>query len=197
MSSIFFIVLLISLIFTLLLEIIKRRFKLRALYTRKIAHFFFFIVILITHSLINTKECLLILSIFLIIFIISYILYLLSSIHIKEYITYGELIYIICFMVLFIFWGDNYYIFTSSAFVLGLLDPISSFIKKESKKEVRYNLIYLIMCFAILSLIAFYFKEFNIIKIVIASIVAAVVDRFSEHGLDNITTPIVVALLLS
>lgn len=197
MSSIFFIVLLISFLFTALLEIIKRCFKLRALYTRRIAHLFFFVVILITHSLTNTEECLLILSIFLIIFIISYIRYLLSSIHIKEYVTYGELVYIVCFMLLFIFWGDNYYVFTSSAFILGLLDPISSLIKKGSKKEIRYNLIYLILCFAILSFVSFYFKEFNLVKIVIASIVAAVADCFSEHGLDNITTPIAVALLLS
>jgi hypothetical protein len=133
----------------------------------------------------------------LLVFIVSYIRYLLSSIHIKEYVTYGELFYIVCFILLFVFWGNNYYIFTSSAFVLGFLDPISSLIKKENKKEIRYNLIYLILCFVILFLIAFYFKEFNFTKIIVASIAAMVADRFSEHGLDNITTPIIVALLLS
>jgi len=179
------------------LETIKRIFQIKSIYTRRIAHLFFFLVILISYFIIKNQESLLILSIFLAIFCISYKFKLLSSIHIKEYLTYGEIIYILFFILLFIFWENNPYVFISSSFVLGFIDPISAVIKKTNKKELKYNLLYSVLCFLILSLIAFNFKEFYFTKILIASLLASITDRYSNHGLDNITTPMVVALFLS
>lgn len=197
MTLLFYIILFISFIFTLSLEKIKRSLHLKPIHTRRIAHVFFFLIILVSYFTIKNQEALLILSIFLIIFCISYKFNLLSSIHIRDYLTYGEIIYILCFILLFIFWEGSPYVFVSSSFVLGFLDPISALIKKNDKKELKYNILYLILCFLILSLIAFYFKEFNFSKILIASFLAATIDRYSNYGLDNITTPIVIALFLS
>ncbi|MDD2909429.1 MAG: hypothetical protein PHU74_00705 [Candidatus Pacebacteria bacterium] len=197
MNLLFFIILFISFIFIFLLEIIKRYFNIKSIYTRRAAHIFFFIIILISYFTISIQEALIILSIFFIIFCLSYRFYILSSIHIKEFLTYGEIIYIISFILLFIFWGNNPYVFVSASFILGFLDPISAFFNKSNKRCFKYNLKYLALCFLILSLIAFYYKEFVFLKILMIALTSAIIDRYSDYGLDNITTPMAVALFLS
>lgn len=190
-------VLIVSSLFLLALEWAKRRFGFNTDYTRKTAHIFYFFVIIYSYFHLTVHEAMTVLLIFLAVFTVSFIYNLLSSIHIKIYRTWGEIIYIITFLLLFAFFGENNLVFMSGAFVLGILDPLSAFYKKTSKKNLAYNTLYFIACLALLLSIALFYGRCETNYIFLAALAAALADRYSEFGLDNITVPLAVVLILA
>lgn len=189
--------------FYLILELIKRKTNISINITRKIAHIGSAIFSIFFYFFLSKVEFVLITSIFSIIFFISYKAKFLKSIHINDYRTLGEIFYPVSLVILGILFFNNKFIMITSIAIMGFADAISGLYNvKFNKNTLKGSLIFFLITFTIIS--TTYLIYFNdpigtiiLLKFLLISIIISSVEHYSNYGLDNLSVPILSAIILN
>lgn len=190
-------VLIVSSLFLLALEWAKRRFGFNTDYTRKTAHIFYFFVIIYSYFHLTVHEAMTVLLIFwqysqFPLFIISCRRFISKSIGLG-----GKLYILLLFFCCLLFLAKTI-CFYERCVCFGNFRSVKRFLQKKLlKKNLAYNTLYFITCLALLLSIALFYGRCETNYIFLAALAAALADRYSEFGLDNITVPLAVVLILA
>ena len=181
------------LIFLILLELAKRRFKINSEYSRKFAHIIGGMFVIFSSGYINKNGYLILTIIFLIIFIISRRNKLLTSFSDVSRKTFGEITYLMGLFILgYVFFDQKIY-FVPSLLILIFPDSVAGLVGYQinrSKKTLVGSVIYFSIAIVILS---FFFPIFLSLGMALA---LTIIEFVSPYGFDNLTIPVFFILLI-
>ncbi len=183
----------------IVLEVLRRRALLRQVVTRKLAHLGSALLILTFYPLLTKVVFLVVTFIFFGLFIFSYRHKILSSVHTSRYTTYGELFFPVGVISTALFFYQAPFIFTTSILVLGIADALAGYYDSFfERKTLSGRLIFLIATVVLLSLqTAHYQIPLSYTTIVLVSTLVTLSEYLSPKGLDNLTIPLSLSVLLS
>lgn len=177
--------------FYFLLELIKRKFKIRTLYTRKIAHVLSGIAVVIFSLYLTKIEYLIITAIFILLFAIVYKNKLLNSINMDN--TIGEVLYPISMFILGAFLYGQIALFISGVLILALADTASAIFGRKYSDSP--NLFHGAIAFFVATYILLFPVEIFLIRIAM-SVILSYTEYISDGGWDNLTVPVVYTILV-
>lgn len=186
-------ILIFFLAFFTVLEFVKRKFKTNSEYTRKFAHVFGGLAVIVFSGYINRFEYLLLTIFFLLFFIVSHKKKLLYSFSAITRESYGEITYLLGLTILGIIFFDQKNIFIPSLLILIFPDAIAGLIGYQIRKERKTlagSFIYFVVALVIL------INFFPLSSSLIMSIILSFTEFISPLGLDNLTVPLVFSLLM-
>ncbi len=199
-------ILLIILFLTLYLSLewLKRYFHLNNVLTRKIAHSTSAILAVILSVFIPQNIFLTTTSLLFIFFILSYRHNWLTSIHLPQPKTYGEILFPITIILLTLFFYNNHFILWSALLTLGISDTLTGLYNFYKKQFSSYqgSLLFFISTFLILLCLIIFLpispqiNSLLILKIASISFITTITERYSPLGFDNLTAPLLLAVLL-
>ena len=185
-----------------ILEILKRKLIINKIITRKIAHSSSVLLALSLSFIVEKNIFMLITFFFLLFFIFSKYKNILTSIHIKTPRTYGEIFLPIALILLATFFYDNNFIFFSSLLVLGISDTLTGLYNFKISKFISTLGSFLFFISSLFIIASTYLLTIEplttllSLKLLIISIIITFIERRSTLGLDNLTVPLSLAILL-
>lgn len=180
------------LFFYLSLEIFKRKWKVHAEYTRKIAHFGSGIAAIFFSSYLNVKEFIFVTLIFLGVFLVARFKKLFKAINISHRQTYGEVVYPLGLIVLATSLYHIKKLFVIGVLILAVPDTLAGWIgfKLNKKgKSVIGSLVYFLTASIILAL------NLGLKTSILLAFILTLVEFISPLGLDNLSIPLAYHLL--
>ena len=105
--------------------------------------------------------------------------------------TIGEELLPLGFVTSYLIAGGHQNIYLPAFLIVGCADPVTGIIMER----YRNHFVGILVFFFIAIFILFFFK-FPLVYIFIVATIAALVERISGYGTDNLTVPTVIALLL-
>ncbi len=186
------------------LELLKRHFHLNIILTRKIAHFVSAILAVILSIFLPQGIFLVITIILLLFFVFSYHYSWLTSIHISKPKTYGEILFPITVILLALFFYNNHFILWSALLTLGISDTLAGLYNFSKKQFISWqgSLVFFLSTFLILVFLILFLSppqsinSILLIKIIFISTIVTLAEHHSSLGFDNLTVPIILAILL-
>ena len=185
-----------------ILEILKRKLIINKIITRKIAHSSSVLLALALSFIVEKNIFMLITFFFLLFFIFSKYKNILTSIHIKTPKTYGEIFLPIALILLATFFYDNNFIFFSSLLVLGISDTITGLYNFKISKFISTLGSFLFFISSLFIIASTYLLTIEplttllSLKLLMISMIITFIERRSTLGLDNLTVPLSLAILL-
>lgn len=196
-------------------EFLYHKLKVKAELTRKVAHFGTGIITLLFPVMLNNHWLVLLLCAgFDVILIMSVKHNLLNSINSIERISYGSILYPIavygCYLV-YEYFGKNLLFFYLPVLTLAICDPVAALFGKrwpygnfhigDDRKTVTGSFTFFISSIAA-SIILFYFLSNkslndNLPIILLIAVAGTITEAISIRGIDNITIPASVILVLT
>lgn len=178
--------------FFFILEIFKRKVKIHAEYTRKIAHLCTGLAAILFSYWLKANEFILVTSIFFVFFLVARSKKFLKAINIHHRITYGEVTYPLGLIVLSLNLYQLKKIFITGVLILAVPDAIAGiagFKLQKKRKSLIGSLIYFLVALVILCL------NPNLKNSVLLAFILTLVEFISPWGLDNFTVPLIYSLL--
>ena len=181
-------------VFFFVLEYVKRRFQINSEYTRKFAHIFGGLGVLISSFYLNQLEYLSLTLFFLFVFLISFkkkLLKLFTEISRK---SYGEITYLMGLILLGLFMYNTKNLFYCGLLLLIFPDSVAGLIGyqiNKQKKTLVGSFIYFLL--ALFILLQFFPSAYSIPFAVLLSLT----EYFSPYGLDNFSIPLVYILVVN
>lgn len=194
-------------------EFLYKRLKIKAAFTRNIVHFGTgMLTLLFPLMLTNYWSVFFLCASFAIILIISLKLNFLKSINAINRISYGSVLYPIavygCYLVYY-FSGKDLILFYLPILILAISDPIAALTGKRwpmgrfyigRNEKTLMGFISFFISSIIVTIIAFSFLSpenlKNISLIILIAAAGSIVEAISVRGIDNITIPATVILIL-
>lgn len=202
-------------------ELLYRKYKVRAEYTRKMVHVGTGLLTLLFPILLSNHWSVLFLcGSFLIILLLSLKYNFLQGINAIDRFSYGSLAYPVIVFICYLVWEkiekphaiDNtpYSFFYLPILIMALADPMAALVGKAypygmfkwggEKKTVAGSLAFFSVAFIISVIFFFRSSGFPLLTSVFFAIILAVLSAatevLSKNGLDNLTIPIVVLIVL-
>lgn len=189
-------------------EIIYKVFKINAEYTRKSVHILSGLVTMFLPLVFTTIFPVLILSVeFVLLLIISIKFDFFKCINNVERKTWGSFLFPVSVLVTFYFsikYNDKAF-FYLPMLIMSLSDPLAAisgkiFTKKSDKKTLTGSLFFAVSSFLISIILNNVFYDFQIFKLILLSLIISIsttfVERISNKGIDNLSIPITVIVIL-
>lgn len=174
------------------LEVLSRKFSLPPELLRRISHVSGALFTIFFSFYLPANLLLTMLGTFTIIMFISRLLKVFNHIHAVTRPTIGEELLPLGFIAAYLISSGNSTIFVSSILIVGLADPITGIVMQKYK-----NHLFGILVFAFVStLLLLLFSQIPIWIAIMIAIAVSLVERISSYGIDNLSIPITVALLL-
>lgn len=175
-----------------ILEVLSRRFSLPAEYIRRVSHIFAAIFVAFFSLHLSALFLLTILIIFILIMRLSRSLKIFNHIHSVSRRTVGEELLPLGFIAAYLILDGETAKFIPTVLVVGLADPITGVVVQKYKNNAFGILTFLIVTTTIL----FLSSQLSPLAIILISLLAAITERFSPYGSDNLSIPVLTALLL-
>jgi phytol kinase len=175
-------------------EYVYRSFASQRFVTRKLTHIVSILFTIWMSFLLPSNLFLLLLLAYFIVICVSFNFKIFSFIHRVDRKTYGEIVLPLGLLAAFLIAAGDQRIFVASALVLGFSDAAANlvgYIRKSHGKTVYGSLAFFVTAEIILMLIYGFFPQIAGI-----ALVAAVCEYVSTYGLDNVTIPLSVSILL-
>lgn len=190
-------------LFYISLEIVQRRWHLRAESTRKFAHVVSGLVAAAALYWVPYQEYLIVLTFFTVVFCVARWRHALRSINLENRVTFGEVLFpVALLMVVAMFYSDKF-IATSSLLVMALADPAAALAGDAAglqRKTWAGSLAFFCVAWFVLMVVAATYGW--AISWSLAAAMAAVAaagaaaEYISPYGLDNLTVPLLTAAML-
>lgn len=174
------------------LEVLSRRFSLPAEYIRRISHVFAAIFVAFFSLYLSAPFLLIILSVFILIMLLSRSLKIFNHIHSVARQTIGEELLPLGFIAAYLISNGETAKFIPTVLIVGLADPITGVVVQKYKNNTFGILAFLIVTITIL----FLSSQLSPLNIILVSLLVAITERFSPYGSDNLSIPVLTALLL-
>lgn len=174
------------------LEVLSRRFSLPAEYIRRISHIFAAIFVAFFSLYLSAPFLLFILSIFVLIMSLSRFLKIFNHIHSVARTTIGEELLPLGFIAAYLISNGETAKFIPAVLVVGLADPATGIILQRYKNNILGILAFMVVTIPILLL----FSQISPMSIIFISLFIAIIERLSPYGTDNLSIPVLTALLL-
>ena len=174
------------------LEVLSRRFSLPAEYIRRISHISAAIFVAFFSLYLSAPFLLTILSIFILVMLLSRLLKIFNHIHSVARPTIGEELLPLGFIVAYLILNGETTKFIPVVLVVGLADPITGIVVQKYKNNVFGILTFMIVTIAILLVSS----RISPLSIILVSLFVAITERLSPYGSDNLSIPVLTALLL-
>lgn len=193
--SIFFLIIFVS------TELMHRKMNIRAEITRKIAHVLSAITLAILPIFMSILDISIIALIFIIVLIVSFRLKVFRSIHSVKRKTYGEILFPVGVLAVFIF-SRNVMVFEVAMLILGFSDTAAELIgKKFGKAKYLNNHSTIIGSIAFFSVTIIILSIFNGIGLsfadkIIIGVILTIVEAISNYGIDNLLIPLFFSALI-
>ena len=177
-----------------LIEYITRKNNYSREITRRLAHVLSGLFAIITGFILEPRVFTTFVVIFLVIITLSYRGKFFSSIHNVKRKTYGEILLPMGILLAFIVSDGATPLYLASVLILALSDPLAGIIGSMMQRKSKYgSLTFFISALIILAIV---FDGNQILVLISIAIVITGVERISSLGTDNLTIPLVSALLL-
>lgn len=187
-------------LFFIVFEWLVFRFKLSGAIIRKVAHFFGGIVMSGLLFFLSAQVFVLSNLIFALIFTMLSLKKVITSIHVSNYKTWGEIFYPISLAILGYFAFDEKLIMLSAIATLCFADSLAGLYDiKNKKRTIAGAMIFFVTSFVALMICSVFFVPFSVMiftKLAIISFMVAIVEFFSYYGSDNLTVPLATAVLM-
>jgi dolichol kinase len=193
--SIFFLIIFVS------TELMHRKMNIRAEITRKIAHVLSAMTLAILPIFMSILDISIIALIFIIVLIVSFRLKVFRSIHSVKRKTYGEILFPVGVLAVFIF-SRNVMVFEVAMLILGFSDTAAELIgKKFGKAKYLNNHTTIIGSIAFFSVTILILSIFNGIGLsladkIIIGVILTNVEAISNYGIDNLLIPLFFSALI-
>lgn len=174
-------------LFYVVLEVFQRKTHIDSQITRKFAHIFSGLGVIVGSNYLTRIEFVCLASFFLVLFIISRIFTLQKSILVQQKKGYGEIYFPIILVLLGFFFYNNRSLFIQTLLILSIPDTLSwlpGYIAQSTRKTMAGSWAYFFS--ALIVLLFFHSLFFSFI----AAALLAVVEYYSPSGSDNLTTPV-------
>lgn len=184
-------------------EILKRRFSVPTVFTRRLVHIGTAVVAGIAPIFVTQKEIIVVSIIFAIVLLLGRRYHIFSAIHSVERNTFGEIFLPLGVALTALFFlPHNLPAFQFGIFIMGISDGLAGLIGERfgkhyfkifnSKKSIEGTSIFFLTS---LILTFLFIPNFNYEILIIPSILT-LTEFFLEYGLDNLVLPIVAAFLI-
>lgn len=175
-----------------ILEVLSRRFSLPAEHIRRISHVLAAIFVAFFSLYLSAPFLLSVLGIFILVMLLSRFLKIFNHIHSVSRRTIGEELLPLGFIVAYLISNGETAKFIPAVLVVGLADPITGVAVQRYKNNAFGILIFLTVTIPIL----FLASQLPPLAIILVSLLVAITERFSPYGSDNLSIPVLTALLL-
>lgn len=188
--------------FYVFLEMYKRMTNVPTHITRKIAHVGSAILSIIFYFFLTKNAFISVTTIFTIVFLISFKIRSLTSVHLTEYKSIGEILYPLSLIILAIFFFHDQFIMITSIAIMGFSDAASGLYNYKYKKNTLLgSMIFFTITVTIIAqmhLIYFNYLSISILcMIILISSLISLTEYHAHHGTDNLFVPLCTAILLS
>jgi hypothetical protein len=173
------------------LELLHRRKKYSPETLRRIAHIASSIIASVFSIFLSPPFFLTAIIFFFLLIITSRRKKIFNHIHNVSRPTVGEELLPIGFLISYLIASGNSTLFIPAFLILGIADPLAGIVIKKNKNNLLATIVFFIISIIILS-----FFPFSFLSILFVSLIAALVERLSGYGTDNLTVPVTVVLLL-
>ena len=177
------------------LEVTKRKFRLSAEITRRIAHIFTGLCAILNFSLLPGNWFLSLVVISLVGTLISHRFGIFTAVHAVRRKTYGEVFLPIGTICAYLIASGDAEIFIPSILILTFADSFAGLVSdylKQQRKLKRGSLVF----FAVALTVLLATTNLNLGFALLVSVVLTLVERYSPLGSDNFTIPVAAAALL-
>lgn len=180
-------------IFLVILETLSRRYMLSSEWVRRISHIFASFFTIYFSFQLESLFLLTTLAIFSVVMLTSRVLKIFNHIHAVSRTTIGEELLPIGFIAAYLISRGQVGIFIPSILVIGLADPITGIVMQKWGKHSLGILTFVVVTIPIILFLA----HASLMTAFIIALCVAIVERISPYGTDNLSIPVVTALLLS
>jgi phytol kinase len=190
---------LIGLVFSamfVLVEYIKRKYSISAELTRRVTHLVAGCYAIVGYYCLDRLLFYVLFATFLIVVLYSQKHKLLTSVHNVRRTTYGEIFFPIAVILTSLIVGGHRDIFLTSIMITAISDPFAGIVCDFQKKPHKTLLGYFVFIISALVIMLITLPNQLWTVSLLVSVVLATVEWFSKYGSDNITVPIVSAVLL-
>jgi len=174
------------------LEIVSRKFSLKSELIRRISHVSAALFTIFFSFYLPAYLLLTILGIFSVIMFMSRLLKVFNHIHAVSRPTIGEELLPLGFIAAYLIANGDSTIFVPSILIVGLADPITGIVMQKYKKHFFGILAFTLVSILLLML----FSQVPFWMTIIIAIIVSLVERISSYGIDNLSIPVAMALLL-
>ena len=186
--------------FYVVLEHVYKKFNLRALNTRKIAHVVSGFGAIGLLYFLSVSQYVLVLAFFALFFSGALWYRVFNSIHLQERKTYGEVLYPIGILFALLISNGDPRIMVPSILVLTIADPAAELVGRrysKSRKTIMGSLAFFLctLCILLTTLIVTQqFSGINLLSILVITFLATLGEWVSSYGTDNVTIPLIICL---
>ncbi len=182
-------------LFLIALEVVAKRYRISPIITRRLAHVFAGSLAIVLYDAVPYATYVFSVLGFILLMVLSSVYTWFSSIHNVRRHTYGEIFLPLGILLTYIIASGDQEIFTASILILTLADPlcgIVSDLRSLQRSSKLGSLIFAVTTVFILAVVG----DLTILEILIISAAATLTESLSGYGSDNLSVPLVVAVLL-